>query len=134
MTVKELRTQLKLSQIEMAKALGVTTGSIQHLERGRMKLSQIMAERIKDVFSIDITENEPVSSQPAKKPDQVVKAAAQNTPLTDNIVIQSPLGGEISMKEILRKIPKNADKVYVRVDQNKLWWVCGEETGSVDIW
>jgi len=24
--------------------------------------------------------------------------------------------------------------VFVRVDQNKLWWIKGEETGSIDIW
>ena len=24
--------------------------------------------------------------------------------------------------------------VFVRVDQNKLWWIRGDETGSVDIW
>ena len=28
----------------------------------------------------------------------------------------------------------NVDKVYVRLDQNKLHWVKGDETGSVDIW
>ena len=27
-----------------------------------------------------------------------------------------------------------ADKVYVRVDQNKAYWVRGEETGDVDLW
>ena len=27
-----------------------------------------------------------------------------------------------------------ADTVFVRVDQNKLWWVKDDETGSVDIW
>ena len=26
------------------------------------------------------------------------------------------------------------DKVYVRIDQNKLYWVKGEETGDKDIW
>ena len=27
-----------------------------------------------------------------------------------------------------------ADQVYVRVDENKAYWVRGEETGSVDLW
>ena len=32
------------------------------------------------------------------------------------------------------KIPKGANAVYVRVDENKLYWVKGKETGDVDIW
>ena len=27
-----------------------------------------------------------------------------------------------------------ADRVYVRVDENKAYWVRGEESGSVDLW
>ena len=50
------------------------------------------------------------------------------------IIIQSPLGGNITVEEIADKVPDDADAVFVRVDQNKLWWIKGEETGSVDIW
>ena len=151
MTVKELRAKLKLTQPEMAKALHVSTGAVQHLENGRMKLSKVMSERIKSVFSVDIAPDEkapakkatvkkpaakqskkPATKKTAKKPAE--KPAVKNATATGEVVIQSPIGGEISTKEILQKIPKNVDKVYVRVDQNKLWWVRGQETGSVDIW
>ena len=37
-------------------------------------------------------------------------------------------------EEIAAKVPAGAESVFVRVDQNKLWWIKGEETGSVDIW
>ena len=43
------------------------------------------------------------------------------------------IGGEITPDEILAKIGE-ADTVYIRVDQNKAYWVKGEETGSVDLW
>ena len=49
------------------------------------------------------------------------------------IIIQSPMGGEITPEDILAKAG-NAEKVYVRVDQNKLYIVNGEETSSVDLW
>ena len=39
------------------------------------------------------------------------------------IYIQSPLGGNITPEE-----------AYVRVDQNLIWWVRGDETGAVEIW
>ena len=51
-----------------------------------------------------------------------------------SVTIQSPLGGEITPAEILARIPSGADKVYIRVDQNKAYWVKGDETGSVDLW
>ena len=49
------------------------------------------------------------------------------------VVIQSPLGGEITPDEILEKTG-SVDEVYIRVDQNKAHWVKGEESGSVDLW
>ena len=50
------------------------------------------------------------------------------------IIIQSPLGGAITSEQILSKIPAGSDSVYVRVDENKLYWVKGSESGAVDIW
>ena len=50
------------------------------------------------------------------------------------IIIQSPMGGNITPEQILSKIPACSDSVYVRVDENKLYWVKGDENGAVDIW
>lgn len=58
------------------------------------------------------------------------KAAAKKTV---EVIIQSPMGGNITPEEILAKVGK-ADKIYVRVDENKAYWVRGTETGSVDLW
>ena len=66
---------------------------------------------------------------PARKP-AARKAAAKKAV---EVIVQSPLGGEISFAEILAKVGE-AEKVYVRVDQNKAYWVRGEETGDVDLW
>ena len=49
------------------------------------------------------------------------------------IFLQSPMGGEITPEMILAKVGQ-VDKVYVRLDQNKIYWVKGDETGAVDIW
>ena len=49
------------------------------------------------------------------------------------VIIQSPMGGEISPEQILAKIDA-ADKVYVRVDANKAYWVNGEHSGDVHLW
>ena len=57
------------------------------------------------------------------------KTAAKKT----EVIIQSPMGGNITPEEILAKVGK-ADKIYVRVDENKAYLVRGEQTGSVDLW
>ena len=51
-----------------------------------------------------------------------------------SIIIQSPMGGAISTDEIAKKVPEGTDSVYVKVDENMLYWVKGKETGSINIW
>lgn len=72
----------------------------------------------------------PVAKKPAARKPATRKPAAKKAV---EVIVQSPLGGEISFAEILAKVGE-ADKVYVRVDQNKAYWVRGEETGDVDLW
>ena len=78
------------------------------------------AEKVVEAVEKKVVEKKPAAKKPAAK-----KAA--------EVIIQSPLGGEITGAEILKRVGK-ADKVYVRVDQNKAYWVSGDETGSVDLW
>ena len=44
------------------------------------------------------------------------------------------MGGAITPEEIAAKVPKEATDVYVRIDENKIYWVSEKETGAVDIW
>ena len=73
---------------------------------------------------------------PTKKAAPVKKAApAAKKPAAKKttVVIQSPLGGEITPEDVLAKVG-SVDEVYIRVDVNKAYWVKGEETGEVDLW
>jgi len=63
---------------------------------------------------------------------KALKAEMQAKAHSMKIVIQSPYGAEITPEEIREKIGE-ADAVYVRVDQNKAYWVKGEKTGSIDL-
>ena len=74
---------------------------------------------------------EPKAEAPAAKKPAARKPAAKKAAV--EVIVQSPLGGESSYEEILAKVGQ-ADKIYVRVDQNKAYWVRGEETGDVDLW
>ncbi len=69
---------------------------------------------------------------PAKKKDLAPKKT-QTAPKAPVVILQSLFGGEITAEEIINKVG-SVDKVYVRIDQNKAYWVKGEENGEVDLW
>ena len=64
---------------------------------------------------------------------KVAKEAKEKKPAANEIIIQSPMGGNITPAEILAKTGP-VDKVYIRVDENKAYWVRGDENGSVELW
>ena len=75
------------------------------------------------------------TKETVKKVEEAAKVPAQKAKAAKlEIIVQSPMGGNITTEEIAAKLPDGAESVFVRVDQNKLWWIRGEETGSVDIW
>lgn len=64
-----------------------------------------------------------------------VKEASKKMAGIPNIIIQSPMGGFITSEDIAKKVPQGTTDVYVRVDENKLYYVLENgETGDVDIW
>ena len=65
----------------------------------------------------------------AKKPGRKARASKLD------IVIQGVMGGAITPEEIAAKVPKDAISAYVKVEENKIYWVNkAGETGSVEIW
>lgn len=195
MTIKELRTEKKLSQAAFAKTLAVSTSAISAIEAGRMNVSEKIAEKVKEVYGVILGAEEKVEAAAvkaeaavvaavaaekkavakkaaAKKPaaekkpavekkpaakkakaaavkaekkveekvtamketvkETVKKPRAKKAPVAE-VIIQSAMGGEITPAAVLAKVGA-VDKVYIRVDENKAYWVKGEETGSVDLW
>ena len=69
------------------------------------------------------------AGEEAKKPGRKARASKLD------IVIQSVMGGAITPEEIAAKVPKDAISAYVKVEENKIYWVNkAGETGSVEIW
>ena len=95
------------------------------------------AKKVEDKVVAEEIEVKKTAAKTARKTKETVKkveTAAKKPAGKLEIIVQSPLGGNITAEEIAAKLPKGAETVFVRVDQNKLWWIKGEETGSVDIW
>lgn len=67
--------------------------------------------------------------------EAAVKPARKARAAKLEIVIQSVMGGAITPEEITAKVPKGAVRAYVKVEENKIYWVDKKgETGSVEIW
>ncbi len=153
MKIKELREKYKLTQAALAKSLGVSSITISAVETGRTKVSKNLSDKIREVYG-EIVEPETKRGKTAEKaaakktkPARKKTAAAAKPAAAEGskiekkarrakkakLVIQSPMGGEITTEDILKKIGE-AETVYVRVDQNKAYWVKGDETGSVELW
>lgn len=123
MTIKELRTSKKLTQAQMARLIGVNQSCIGHLENSRMRISDRIADKVWEVFGVEVRDG-------GEK--KLVKKVS--TPKLE-IYIQSPYGGNITPEEVAAKLPEGTESCFVRVDQNKIWWVRGDgETGYVWIW
>jgi len=70
--------------------------------------------------------------------EKVVQATAEQVAAKEKktgglVIIQSAFGNEITPEDIRARVGE-VDAVYVRVDQNRAYWVKGEETGSVELW
>ena len=89
----------------------------------------IVADTVKETEEIIETVTEKTVKVPAKKPRK--KAPT--------IVIQSIMGGEITVDEILIRIAAQASEqtvnsVYIKAEENRAYYVAGEEGGYIELW
>jgi hypothetical protein len=134
MIMKEVKKtaadKIAAEEIEVKKTVRKTARKVKEAAEAAAQSDAVVAEEIE---AKKTTRKAVRKGKDAVEPDVTeAKKAVRRASL--NIIIQSPMGGAISTDEIARKIPKDADSVYVRVDENMLYWVRGKETGAVNIW
>ena len=125
-TKKKIAEEVKAVEEKVEKAVKKTPAK-----------AKAAAKKVEDKVVAEEIEVKKTAAKTARKTKETVKkveAAAKKPAAKLEIIVQSPMGGNITAEEIAAKLPKGAETVFVRVDQNKLWWIKGEETGSVDIW
>ena len=144
MTKEELikiREEKKLSKSDFAKLLGITPMLLGRYEKGSLNIPESVAKKLQEASDaavateIEVKKNTRKAGR--KAAEKVKKAAAdlEEAISGPNIIIQSPMGGFISTTDILKKVPANTADVYVRVDENKLYYVLQNgDSGDVDIW
>ena len=128
--VKNVRAKVAEVKEKDALDLAVDTMELEKKVEKKAKAVKAKVAEVKDKDALDLTVDAVELEKKVEKKAKAVKAKIEKKA---EVFIQSPMGGEITPEEILAKAG-NVDKVYVRLDQNKLHWVKGDETGSVDIW
>ena len=134
----KIREDRKLSKKEFAALIGVTPMLLGRYEKGTCAIPESVAEKL-TAAEIEVKKNTRKASRKAKEKVEeattVAKESVKRAAGIPNIIIQSPMGGYITFSDIVTKVPKGAADIYVRVDENKLYYVLENgETGDVDIW
>ena len=137
----KIREDRKLSKKEFADLLGVTAMMIGRYEKGTCAIPESIAEKLKEAedkavaTEIEVKKNTRKAGRKVKEAVEEAAAVAKEAVSIPNIIIQSPMGGYITPADIAKKVPKGTADVYVRVDENKLYYVLKNgETGDMDIW
>ena len=141
----KMREEKKLSNGDFAKLLDITPMLLGKYEKGSIKIPDSIVEKLKVLADTAtateievkkaVREGSRKAKDTAEKAVEALKDTARKAIGIPNIIIQSPMGGHISLEEIAGKVPKDTADVYVRVDENKLYYVLEDgETGDVDIW
>ena len=68
-----------------------------------------------------VRKNVKSAAKKAEKKVEAIKTRTRKAPKT-KVIIQSPMGGNITPEEVLAKVGE-IDQVYIRVDENKAYWV-----------
>ena len=76
-----------------------------------------------------------VSDKAEAVKEAAAKPAAKHAAAKMNLVFQSQAGGAISYEQIAAKVPAGTTDAYVKIEENKIYWVGKDgSTGSVEIW
>lgn len=137
MTISELRLERNLTRAAFAQSIGVALSTLAGYETGRVRPNAGVLAKVAEVYGVQVEaaaeERQGARAAAGKAAPKARKSRPAKKRGEPQIIIQSPLGGEITPFAILAKVGP-VDKVYIRVDKNKAYWVRGNETGSVDLW
>ena len=149
MTIKEFRILKGFTQGELADALGISVSSERSYEYGVRQPSAAVISKIKEVFGTDL--NAPAAEEKKrarrtgkKKEDTVAREKKKDTNAEEKktaaeekkaprFIIQSGMGGEIALEDILAKVG-DVDTLYIKPEDNAAYWVKGDQSGAVNLW
>ena len=109
-------------QIEVGKVKGKRTRKVVEKMEAKEKKQEAKEQKAEEKKQAKV-------QRAAKKPSTKIATAKMN------MVFQSTMGGEITPEQIALKLPKNVSDVYVKLEENKAYYVLNDGTmGNVEIW
>ena len=105
--------------------------SVAKIETGKVKAKRARkaAEKVETKEQKAEDKKEAKEKRAAKKPSTKIAASKVN------MVFQSTMGGAITPEQIALKLPKGVSDVYVKLEENKAYYVLKDgTTGNVEIW
>ena len=140
---EDLGENVTARQIERKKAVRKASRTVKETAKNTSQAVKNKAEDLGENVTAHAIEDKKAVRQAARNAKAKVEGAKEKASYNANkskakklsIVFESPLGGTITPEQVAARVPRNATNVYVRIDQNKLYYVLKNgETGSVDIW
>ena len=107
------------------------------------KNTRAAGRKAKEAVEAAVTSDEAVATEievkkktraAARKAKETVDNLVQTATKKTTIYIQSQLNGIITPEEVLNRIPEGCDEVYIKPEENKAYWVKGDESGAVELW
>ena len=132
--LKIIREEKKQTKGEFAKLLGITPMVYGRYESGALKIPENIENAVKELAS-EASEAAAEAEIEVKKTSGAAGKAKETAQTKKTaVLIQSQFGGTISPEEVLERIPCGCDTVYIKPEENKAYWVRGDESGSIDLW
>ena len=143
--VKDAKTAAEIETKKKTRAAGrkvkdAVTAAAEKVDN-KILADQMAVGRAKATRTRKASEKSTAKAEKAavKAEDKAEKAAKRPTVKRKarkmNILFQSVSGRATSSEQIALKVPKEAIDVYVKLEENKIYWVGKNgEKGSVDIW
>ena len=157
--LQKLREERGLSRKEMAAIVGKSPTSYYNYESGIIPPPENVLQVVADYFGISVAEitgeeedvGTPQKQEAPEKPAREEKPKKRTTPKErvkaeksapqvkkePKMVIQSLAGGSISEEDILAKVEAEApqaEAIYVKPEDNRIYWTSGKQHGSMPIW
>ena len=129
--------------IEAAVTSDETVATEIEVKRKTRAAARKAKETAKEAVEAVVTSDEAVATEvevkkktraAARKAKEAVDDLVQEATKKTTIFIQSQLNGIITPEEVLDRIPEGCDEVYIKPEENKAYWVKGEDSGSISLW
>ena len=148
----KIREEKKLTKTEFAKEIGVTAMLLGRYEKGSASIPEEVAKKALAFGdakaakeTVEKKAEKKVEKKVEKKAEKAVKADAKKSPAkavkkaakekaAPVFTIESKMGGQITYDEVLKKLPKGVEQIYVKPEENKAYWVKGKKSGEILLW